>query len=192
MALILDVETTGLPTARNAHYTDLTKYEPARIVQFTLMLCDKDLNEVELKDYIIKADGFSIENAHIHGITQDISINEGIPLADIWSTLKAYLQICTTIYAHNAEFDINVLKSELLRCGRQDIIDIIHTKNIICTMLQTTNMVNIRTKYGPKWPTLAELYHYLFNSQLENAHNSKYDVINLHKIVKQLYANADN
>ncbi len=190
-ALILDVETTGLPTSRNAHYTDLVKYEPARIVQFTMMLCDSDLNEVELKDYIVKADGFSIENSHIHGITQDISVRDGIPFADILPKLEEYLQKCDTIYAHNAFFDINVIKSELLRISRNDIIDLIHTKNIVCTMLETTNMVNIKTKYGPKWPTLAELYYHLFNTPLENAHNSKYDVINLHKIVQKLYTKSN-
>ena len=186
-ALILDVETTGLPKSRKAHYTDLAAYEPARIVQFTMMQCDNDLNEVELKDYIVKADGFIIENSHIHGITQDISDVDGISFIDILPKLEELLQTCDTIYAHNAEFDINVIKSELLRYKRQDLIDLIHTKIIICTMRETTNMVNIRTKYGPKWPTLAELYYYLFRAPLENAHNSKYDVINLHKIVQKLY-----
>ncbi len=186
--LILDVETTGLPKSRKAHYTDLAAYEPARIVQFTMMQCDNDLNEVELKDYIVRADGFIIENSHIHGITQDISTNDGISFIDILPKLEEFLQTCDTIYAHNAEFDINVIKSELLRYKRQDIVDLIHTKIIICTMRETTNMVNIQTKYGPKWPTLAELYYHLFKTPLENAHNSKYDVINLHKIVQNLYS----
>lgn len=186
--LILDVETTGLPKSRKAHYTDLAAYEPARIVQFTMMQCDNDLNEVELKDYIVRADGFIIENSHIHGITQDISTNDGISFIDILPKLEEFLQTCDTIYAHNAEFDINVIKSELLRYKRQDIVDLIHTKIIICTMRETTNMVNIQTKYGPKWPTLAELYYHLFKTPLENAHNSKYDVINLHKIVQSLYS----
>jgi DNA polymerase-3 subunit alpha len=186
--LILDVETTGLPKSRKAHYTDLAAYEPARIVQFTMMQCDNDLNEVELKDYIVRADGFIIENSHIHGITQDISTNDGISFIDILPKLEEFLQTCDTIYAHNAEFDINVIKSELLRYKRQDLIDVIHTKIIICTMKETTNMVNIQTKYGPKWPTLAELYYHLFKTPLENAHNSKYDVINLHKIVQSLYS----
>jgi DNA polymerase-3 subunit alpha len=186
--LILDVETTGLPKSRKAHYTDLAAYEPARIVQFTMMQCDNDLNEVELKDYIVRADGFIIENSHIHGITQDISDADGISFIDILPKLEEFLQTCDTIYAHNAEFDINVIKSELLRYKRQDLVDLIHTKIIICTMKETTNMVNIRTKYGPKWPTLAELYYHLFKTPLENAHNSKYDVINLHKIVQSLYS----
>jgi DNA polymerase III epsilon subunit-like protein len=192
-SIILDVETTGLPTSRNAPYTDLAKYESARVVQFTMMLCDDSLNEVALKDYIIKADDFIIENSHIHGITDEVSQQDGTPFEDILPTLKEFLEQSDTIYAHNADFDINVIKSELFRIDTpetQEIIDLIDTRTIICTMKETTDMVNIKTKYGPKWPTLAELYQFLFNSPLANAHNSKYDVINLHKIVQKLYGTA--
>ncbi len=56
-------------------------------------------------------------------------------------------------------------------------------------MNHTKNMVNVKNKYGIKYPSLAELYQYAFNTNIENAHNSKYDVINLHKILKYLYEN---
>lgn len=186
MILIIDVETTGIPKDRNAHYSDLEKYANARIVQFTVMLCDDDYNEISLQDYIIKADKFHIENSHIHGITDEISAN-GVELEHVLQQFKNMLSQCKTIIAHNAKFDVNVVKSELVRKELFDIIDMIDSKQIVCTMMSTKELVNIRNKYGIKFPSLAELYYYLFDCQLENAHNSKYDVINLHKIVSELH-----
>ncbi len=186
MKLIIDVETTGIPIGRDAHYSDLEKYANARIVQLTFMLCDDDYNEISLQDYIIKADNFSIENSHIHGITDEISAN-GVQLEYVMQQYKIMLSQCDTIIAHNAKFDINVIKSELVRRELFDIIDMMDSKQIACTMMSTKELVNIKNKYGIKFPSLAELYYYLFHCQLENAHNSKYDVINLHKIVAELH-----
>jgi DNA polymerase III epsilon subunit-like protein len=186
MILIIDVETIGIPIGRDAHYSDLAKYANARIVQFTVMICDNDYNEISLQDYIVKADNFKIENSHIHGITDEISAN-GVELEYVLEQFKNMLSQCNTIIAHNAKFDVNVIKSELVRKELFDIIDMIDSKKIVCTMMSTKELVNIRNKYGIKFPSLAELYYYLFDCQLENAHNSKYDVINLHKIVAELH-----
>jgi DNA polymerase III epsilon subunit-like protein len=186
MKLIIDVETTGIPIGRDAHYSDLEKYANARIVQLTVMLCDDEYNEISLQDYIVKADNFRIENSHIHGITDEISAN-GVQLEYVMQQYKIMLSQCDTIIAHNAKFDINVIKSELVRKELFDIVDLIDTKQIVCTMMSTKELVNIKNKYGIKFPSLAELYYYLFDCQLENAHNSKYDVINLHKIVAELH-----
>ena len=40
---------------------------------------------------------------------------------------------------------------------------------------------------GIKDPSLANLYKFVFKTNIQNAHDSKYDVINLHKVVKKLY-----
>ena len=53
-------------------------------------------------------------------------------------------------------------------------------------------MVKAKNKYGKiKYPSLAELYKFVCNKDIENAHNSKYDVINLHEICKNLNLNLD-
>ena len=51
-------------------------------------------------------------------------------------------------------------------------------------MLATTNYCAIKSKYGYsefKYPRLSELYNKLFEADMEKAHDSKYDVINLAK-----------
>lgn len=185
--IIIDVETSGLPMGRNPHYTEVNKYDSSRIVQLSFMICNDKFDELALKDYVIKADGFSIENSQFHWITNEISQKQGLPLPLVCNELYKYLPECTHIIAHNANFDINIIKSELYRYDLADIIQELDKKIIICSMKHTMNMVNIRNKYGIKYPSLSELYKFIFNEPLENAHNSKYDVINLHKIIQKLH-----
>jgi len=192
MYLILDTETTGLPDKSGLpygsypDYRNISKYDNARIVQFTYMLCDKDFQQIDLKDFIIKSDGFKIENSKFHRITNEISENIGVLFQEVATEFQEHLKDVTHILAHNLEFDINVIKSELYRYGLHLIIEDIDKKHLICTMKKTIKAVNIQNRYGLKYPTLAELYYYACGESLENAHNAKYDVINLHKICTKM------
>ena len=189
--LIIDVETSGLPSKRNCNYKDLDQYASARIVQLSMMLCNESYEEIMLKDFIVRADGFSIDNSHIHGITNEISMSDGVVFTEVAEKLKDILSEVSCIIAHNADFDINVIKSELYRNGLSSIIADIENKTVICTMKKTMDMVNAQGRYGVKFPSLAELYLYVLKEPITNLHNSKYDVINLHKIVKQLHQIKD-
>ena len=93
------------------------------------------------------------------------------------------------IFAHNSNFDLNILKSELHRYGLNDILNEVNKKTIVCTMKETKFIVNIPDKYGVgiKDPSLAELYKAINNENISNAHNAKYDVINLQKTIKKLF-----
>jgi DNA polymerase-3 subunit alpha len=194
MALIIDTETNGLPDCTGLRwgeypvYNDLSKYNAARIVQFTFMVCGTHFEEKELHDYIIRRDGFSIENQQFHGITNEISDNNGISFVEAANIFSTNLSKVSHIVAHNIAFDINVIKSELYRHNLHHIIEEMDKKKLLCTMKHTKPILRIINQYGNfKNPSLAELYQYNFLSPIENAHNSKYDVINLHKIVKNMY-----
>ena len=52
-----------------------------------------------------------------------------------------------------------------------------------CTMKNTINYCKITPKVRGeyKWPSLDQLYYKCFDDKMENAHNSKYDVINCAK-----------
>jgi DNA polymerase-3 subunit alpha len=194
MALIIDVETTGLPERGNLlfgqlpPYDDLLSYKDARVVQVSMMLCNEEFEEIEFIDFVVKADGFTISNSSFHGITNEISETKGTLFLNIAEAFSKYLKHVSHIVAHNANFDISIIKSELYRLGLYSIIDEINTKCILCTMKQTKMIVKAQYRNGGiKYPSLAELYSYVFNKNIENAHNSKYDVINLHSIVKNMY-----
>jgi DNA polymerase III epsilon subunit-like protein len=193
MALIIDVETTGfpqrggLPYGQHPPFEMLTMYDSSRIVQISMMLCDDKFEQVELKDFIVKSDGFTIGNSSFHGITNEMSETQGLPFHVIAKELSEYLKQVSYVIAHNANFDLCIIKSELHRIGLNSIVDELNTKNVLCTMKHTKQIVKARNKYGIKDPSLSELYSFVVNKDIEHAHNSKYDVINLHTIVKTMY-----
>lgn len=189
MALIIDIETTGLPNrnglkfGENPSYLDNTKYDSCRIVQISYMLCDNKLEKIQLNDNIIKVN-FNIPNSNFHGISNEISINLGIEFNLFCDDLKKIINKCSHIISHNVDFDINVIKNELYRINKNDIIDEINKKKLICTMKEMKNIMN-----SYKNPSLKELYKYATKKDITNEHNSKHDVINLHEALILLYQN---
>ena len=195
MYLFVDTETNGLPDMTNMKYgeyplyTTIKKYDNARVIQISFMLCDENLNELEMHDYIIKRENYEINNYIFHNITNEISDNG----CDFNLIIKKFIEIldkCQYIVAHNINFDINVIKSELYRRNMVSYLKNINKLNQICTVKKFKNIFNIKNKYNRiKDPSLKELYYHAFSRELENAHNSKYDVINLHKAVKYFFDN---
>ena len=197
MALFLDTETTGLPDTHNLrwgeypYYRKLDKYSNARIVQFSMLITDNKYNFVDVKDYIIKREDFDITNEKFHGITNEISDNLGVSF-DVVAIEIFYenLKKVSHIIAHNVAFDVGVIKSELYRRNLQYIIDEIDKKTLLCTMKHMKPILKIINQYGNyKNPSLNEIYKFNFNKDVENAHNSLYDVLNLHKVVEHMYKN---
>ena len=193
MALIFDLETSGLPICpsyKNYYsYQELKYYEPSRIVQVCMMLCNEFLEPIEIKNFIIKSDGFPIENAFIHGITPEISENQGVSFATMAEQFGSWLKITNCLIAHNAGFDVNIMKSELFRYGYHEMLKEMNMKQVVCTMNATKWMVKApfkKTGGGIKDPSLAEFYHYAVKEPIQNQHDAKYDVLNLHKALKIL------
>ena len=191
MAMFIDTETSGLPDTHNLRwgvypdYWKLNKYENARIVQFSMLITDTQFKYEDVKDYIIKREGFDITNGEFHGITNEISDNIGVDFnviaIDIFYEL---LKNVTHIVAHNVAFDVGVIKSELHRRKLQYIIDELDKKTLLCTMKHMKPILKIINPYGNyKNPSLNEIYKFNFKTDVENAHNSLYDVKNLHKVV---------
>ena len=191
--LFLDIETTGfpnqagLPFGRNPPYEEIDKYESARIVQISLMVCNEYFEQIEFYDYIVNSEQkFSIPNSHLHGITNEISNTRGILFIEIIKTISPYIKQATHVFAHNSNFDLSVLKSELYRHNMHYTLEALKKMNERCTMKLTKNIVNVRNNYGIKNPSLAELYQFATQKPIQNSHNSKYDVINLHEAIKSL------
>ena len=197
MALFLDTETTGLPDTHNLrwgvypYYKNLDKYSNARIVQFSMLITDKQFKFEDVKDYIIKREGFDITNEKFHGITNDISDNTGVSFDTVAVEIfYEQLKKVSHIIAHNVAFDVGVIKSELYRRNLHYIIDEIDKKTLLCTMKHMKPILKIINQYGNyKNPSLNEIYKFNFNKDVENAHNSLYDVSNLHKVVRHMYEN---
>jgi len=121
MALILDTETSGLPFCPRygvfSDYTDLRCYSTSRIVHVCYIITGKYFEQLEESNIIIKANDFKIKNSQFHGITDEISQSQGIPFEEFAEMFNNSLDHVTAIIAHNIDFDINVLYSELYRNG---------------------------------------------------------------------------
>jgi len=194
MALFIDTETNGLPDMTNMKwgqypdYTNINKYDTARIVQLSYIVTDYDYNQNLLEDFVIKREDFNITNSEFHSITNEISDKEGVDFDTAIEKFYENLKNIDFIIAHNIAFDISVIKSELHRRKRFDILNEINKKNLICTMRHTKNILKIVNKFGKyKYPSMKELYSYCFRKDISNAHNSMYDVINLHACIKYMH-----
>lgn len=192
--IMFDLETTGLPSRDGLKfgeyhdYTDISKYDEARIVQVSYMVCDTHLNPLSMHDAIIASKGeFLISNSHIHGITDARSDEFGRDFNDVMVDFDKALREAGTLVAHNADFDINVLKSELFRRHLTGTLDELCTKRVVCSMKASKLVVNATNAYNrPKFPTLKELYVFATNKPMLGAHNARHDVLNMHEAVKSL------
>jgi hypothetical protein len=181
----IDLETNGLPkqVSFNVYYpyTQLHYYNSSRIIQIAVIIYDVDVKTGEFKlvnqhSYIIKPDGFSINNAHIHRITNGIANTTGVSFVDAMNRLKDDFISCDTLIAHNVLFDKNVLLSELHRYKLDLLIYAVNKMHYFCTSYGCQNITKIKC-YAKKFkqPRLTELYKFLFKKDIVNAHDAMVD-----------------
>jgi DNA polymerase III epsilon subunit-like protein len=198
MILFLDLETNGLPQMQSFdkfyNFTDINKYSNSRIVGLQILLCKlNNLNDVkEHQNFIVKPDGFVIENYQYHNISTEIAMKYGIPFKNI---IKQYfegdndiLKHVKYIIAHNADFDMNIFKSELFRYQFSNVLDSLDKTTIICSMTSTKELIKLVGATGKtKRPSLKELHKYATGYELP----SDKSVLHLRDAVGGLIAKND-
>ena len=190
LVLVFDTETTGLPKSRN--YKNSDDFKNARLIQFSGILYDfTEYKLVEEFDIYIQRDGFTINNSHIHKITNEFVDKNGKPISEFFKTLKKILKKkpCVMV-GHNISFDLSIIKSELFRYNKLKLLEKFNKINCFCTMKSCVNITKIKRKNGGyKYPKLKELYEYIFGSEPKNLHNSLYDTRYTLDCLKELYYN---
>lgn len=186
MKLIFDIETSGLPIMEKKNYPkpeDLDSYNSARIVSIAWILIDETNNIIQQEYYIIKPDNFIIPDyvTKIHGISTEYAHKFGIPNDEIFIRIEKVLEKSNCILSYNIQFDYNILKSELIRYNKTDIVKKLDSNNKSCIMLMAQKYMSL--KYYPK---LCNTYKHIFNEDMQNAHNAMDDTINCYKIFKVL------
>ncbi len=168
--LFFDTETTGLPKNFRAPYTDLDNWP--RVVQLSWLISE-DGKIIKESDNIIKVD-FPIpeESSRVHGITNEVSQEKGIPLDNVLNEIRNDIDRVDFLICHNLSFDMAILQSELLRAGKDHEI----STGQFCTMKSSVDFCKLPGPYGFKWPKLEELYQICFQEKLENAHDAMVDV----------------
>ena len=173
MYIVIDCETTGLPRNWKAPLSDVQKWP--RLVQIAWSRMDRDLQKVDEAAFLVRPEGFAIpaEAQRVHRISTERALLEGKPLQKALVDFGEAVRLSEVVVAHNLRFDENVISAEYLRLGLNPPFE---TKKRICTMLGTTQLCRIPGPYGYKWPSLSELHHSLFGTDIEEAHDAGADV----------------
>jgi DNA polymerase III epsilon subunit-like protein len=199
ITLVFDTETTGLPKTKIIS-PDTLKDWPY-IVQFSFVIYDDVKNKItETKDYIVKVpDSVTINSDSIkfHGITNEISKTKGTRIEVVMHDFFYHLNFVDKIVGHNVEFDINMVRVELLRIIHLNLNNVtedairdhkfnLHylttVKNIHCTLQNSIELCAIKStnksgKEYMKYPKLEELHYKLFEMKPNNLHNSLNDIL---------------
>ena len=172
--LFFDAEATGLPK-KNCYAASSDTYNWPRLVQVSWILTSKGqiLNK---GNYIVKPQGFVIpkESSDVHGITTVYANSHGTELQDVLDKFIIDFNRANKIVGHNINYDKKIIGAEMYRMGMVDIMD---SKETICTMKSSTDFCQLPGYRGFKFPTLQELYKKLFNENFDNAHNAESDVM---------------
>jgi DNA polymerase III epsilon subunit-like protein len=170
--IALDFETSGLPKGRKPVTTDtVQQYDTCRAVSLSAARFSSRGRLIDTFDKIIYPDGFQIGQGSIdiHGITQERAEREGQPFADVFVEFIQFVGSRTsTLIAHNLKFDLNVLRSEMLR-NKIELSTIDHL-TFRCTL-------ELYRERFLKPIKLSVLYKEIFGEDFENAHNSLADSI---------------
>lgn len=178
-SVVFDLETTGIP-ARNERgfmpdYWRSAAYDGARIVSVAWRVLGPAPQLQVIKDgyHVIRPAGFEIpaEATAVHGITQADAERDGIAAREALAHLIQDIKDAEVLVAHNAQFDMSVLRSELCRLGWRGSVDITFRKRIVCTMREGRRAFNMA-----KAPRLAELLQAAAGEELQGAHDARNDV----------------
>jgi len=170
--IAFDFETSGLPKGRKPVTQEtLGQYDTCRAVSLSAARFSSKGRLIDTFDAMVYPEGFEISpgSVAIHGITEDMAKSKGRPFLQVFADFMTFIGPRTkTLVAHNAKFDMSVLRSEMLRHG----IDLSLTDdlNFHCTL-------ELYRERFLKPIRLGVLYEEIFGEQFENAHNSLADCI---------------
>ena len=182
--LFIDTETTGLPLNNNLPYTDLKNWP--YLVQVALIIEDDNYGILAKRNIILKPNGYTIPESatKIHGISNERAVKNGEDRDKVISFLDLALYKSDIIIGHNVSFDLNVIKSEIIRTkGIENALFKKKKHIVIDTMKMGRNICKIpnlsfhtRLSLPNKYPKLDELHYKLFNKHFNNQHDAMADV----------------
>ena len=188
MNFTFDTETTGLPTNpknkwRAPHYSDVKSYESCRLLSIAWIIAQHD-RIVETAYFVVKPVDIEIskESEAVHHISREKAMEEGIELHKVLSYFHNAFSKCSSLIGHNVDFDLNVLRSEFVRCGRSEIAEEMNVKKHVCTMKKGKKFMNFH-----KYPKLTELYYHIHQVEMEDAHHAYVDTMACFKCFVKMF-----
>ena len=176
---VLDIETDGLPRK------NLISIEYPNVVQVAWLLMDTDGNIFKKESDLINYPNITYTEAFaVNQIDINLVKRIGKQPDEVYRKLISDIKISDFIVAHNIDFDLPILRSQLKKYQVQDPFS---SKKTICTMKETIDYCNIPNFDGRnKFPKLTELYKKLFDYDIEQKHNAESDALLTAKCFKEL------
>lgn len=187
--------TPAAPTPVKEKYTlffdtETTSANPqqARIVQIGALVFDDNGKEIDCLNVLVQQEApIPPETIAIHGKTDAMCAEQGIPLEQALMRFKDIYDNCDVMVAHNMPYDETVVINEFLRIGQDfpfakpkfDTMQIY--KNIVQSP-PTQKMLDAGFTHF-KNPKLDEAYQFIFGKGFDNAHDALSDV----KATAELY-----
>ncbi len=186
-----DSETSGLPLFKEpSEHPD----QP-HLIELAAKLVVEDTREVVGNmNVLIQPVGFVIsqEITDITGITQDMAMRYGVPLAQALEMFVALWRNADVRVAHNETFDNRIMRIAFKRdevfnaemVGTEEFADHWKAAPAFCTQTNSTRILNLpptpkmaaKNMKGPKSPNLGEAYEFFTGRKLEGAHRAMVDV----------------
>lgn len=189
--LAYDSETSGLPN------WNVPSEDPSQphIIELAAKLVDEDTREtLGSMNVLIRPEGFAIsqEITDITGITHDMAMAYGVPMAQALEVFIALWRNADVRVAHNESFDMRILRIALKRdevfsadmVGEVEFADHWKAAPAFCTQGNSTKILNLpptakmvaAKRNTPKSPNLGEAYQYFTGQPLVGAHRAMADV----------------
>lgn len=183
--LCLDTETSGLFS-----YDKPADAEgQPRMAQIAMLYLNENFEVWGIENMLIKPDGWTMndEAAKIHGLTQEILMERGYPVADALRAFNGALDDGRIIVGYNVSYDLKVLRGELRRAGLPDRFET--TQSVDC-MRKLTPVCKIAKANGKgyKWPKLTEAYKHVTGKELVGAHGALEDAHACREVFKWMVA----
>lgn len=164
IAMVLDNETTGFTLPSVADDS-----KQPRIIEFGAAKIDVLANERIGEINLLINPGMQVSDkiTEITGITNEALV--GKPLfKDVAPQIIEFFKGVTHVIAHNANFDVQMLKMDAARAGCLDAFEW-NKKTIICTVQEYVHVFGRR-------PKLTELYEHFMKKPLAQTHRALDDV----------------
>jgi len=175
MYLIFDTSAIGKPTNYKASFSDLNAWP--RMLHISWILLDENFKPKEDFDLVAIPEGFTVTE----DILTNTKLNEedvkrkSAPLDEILEKFNETVLKAKYVFAHNLNFNENVLGAEYLR---QTIKVNLFKVERYCLMQESTYYCKLPSKSGGyKWPSLPELHAACFGTAYSPHNNARADVV---------------
>ncbi|GLX90681.1 hypothetical protein Pfra02_32490 [Pseudomonas fragi] len=177
-----DTETTGLPLFRDPSDDPRQPH----LVDICILAYSADGALVDSFEAMIRPDGWVIpaEVTAIHGITNEMSMDLGIPESEALDGFMAIHDRAGLRVAHNINFDDRIMRIALSRYRGKEAANAFKTTPGYCTCQSSKNLVQcpptakmIAAGFGRqfKQPTVAEALRHFTGEELVGGHRARPD-----------------